>query len=262
MFIDDIVRHKRIEIGERKRKQTFQELVASIPETHSLPRSSFIESIKRAPGEGLRLIAEIKKASPSKGELRRDFYPEKIAQIYERCGANAISVLTDEKFFQGSLEHLRIASHAVDIPALRKDFILDEYQIIEAKVYGARAVLLIVSILGKGELITLIKAAEGQEMDTLVEVHNERELDIALECGAKILGINNRDLRSFDVDLSVCESLSPKVPTGLTVVVESGIQTRQDVRRIKSLSVDAILVGEAFMKSEDIGSKAHELMGG
>lgn len=203
------------------------------------------------PGEGkLAVIAEIKKASPSAGVIAKSFYPVEIAEDYELNGANAISVLTDTKFFQGSLGDLAIVRAAVSLPLLRKDFILDEIQIAESAVNGADAVLLIVAALEQRQLVDLLGAAKSYRLSALVEVHALDELHRALEAGAEIVGINNRDLGTFDVDLGVTESLCREVPDNVILVSESGIKTSRDVARVKACGADAILVGEALMRGE------------
>jgi len=200
--------------------------------------------------EKLAVIAEIKKASPSAGVIAKSFEPVEIAKNYERAGANAISVLTDSKFFQGSLEHLRNVRNAVSLPLLRKDFIWDRAQIAESAANGADAILLIVAALTQDQLVRLLKGAKEFRLDALVEVHSVDELQRALEAGAEIVGINNRDLTTFDVDLTVTEKLCRDIPDEITLVSESGIKTPQDVARVKACGVDAVLVGEALMRGE------------
>jgi indole-3-glycerol phosphate synthase len=204
----------------------------------------------RSTEEKIAAIAEVKKASPSAGVIAKSFDPVEIAKNYERSGANAISVLTDEKFFQGSLEYLRNIRSAVSLPLLRKDFILDGAQIAESIVNGADAILLIVAALTQDQLVRLLKDAKEYRVDALVEVHKLDELKRALEAGAEIVGINNRDLTTFDVDLGVTERLCREVPDGVVLVSESGIKTPQDVARVKACGVDAVLVGEALMRGE------------
>lgn len=200
--------------------------------------------------EKLAVIAEIKKASPSAGVIAKTFEPVEIAKNYERTGANAISVLTDSKFFQGSLEHLRNIRNAVSLPLLRKDFIWDRVQIAESAANGADAILLIVAALTQDQLVRLLKGAKELRLDVLVEVHSVDELQRALEAGAEIIGINNRDLATFDVDLAVTEKLCRDVPDEIILVSESGIKTPQDVARLRACGVDAVLVGEALMRGE------------
>ena len=210
---------------------------------------SFRKAIESA-GEKLAIIAEIKKASPSAGVIVESFDPVTIAKNYERAGASAISVLTDVKFFQGSLEHLRNVRSAVSLPLLRKDFIWDRAQIAESAANGADAILLIVAALTQDQLVRMLKAAKEFRLDALVEVHSVDELQRALEAGAEIVGINNRDLTTFDVDLAVTEKLCREVPDEIILVSESGIKTPRDVARMKACGVDALLVGEALMRGE------------
>ena len=200
--------------------------------------------------EKLAIIAEVKKASPSAGLIAKSFEPVEIARNYERNGANAISVLTDSKFFKGKLQHLADVRSAVSIPLLRKDFILDEIQIAESAVNGADAILLIVAALEQKQLIELLRVMATYQLDALVEVHTRNELNRALDAGAKIVGINNRNLTTFDVDLAVTEELCRKVPDEIILISESGIKTTQDVARMKGCGVDTILVGEALMRGE------------
>jgi len=200
--------------------------------------------------EKTAIIAEIKKASPSAGVIAKSFDPVEIAKKYERDGANAISVLTDSKFFQGSLEHLRNVRSAVSLPVLRKDFIWDRAQLAESAANGADAILLIVAAVTQDQLVRLLKDAKEYRLDALVEVHSIDELQRAREAGAEIVGINNRDLTTFDVDLAVTEKICREVPDEIILVSESGIKTARDVARVKACGVDAILVGEALMRGE------------
>src|SRR5438309_9852954 len=210
---------------------------------------SFHSALARADGK-LALIAEIKKASPSAGVIAQSFDPVAIAKHYERAGAAAISVLTDERFFQGKLDHLVDVRRAVSVPLLRKDFVLDEIQIAEAAANGADAILLIAAALEHKQLVDLCAVAANYRLDALVEIHSREELDCALEAGAKIIGINNRDLATFDVDLSVTENLCRHVPDEIVLVSESGLKSAEDVARIQACGVDAVLIGEALMRGE------------
>jgi len=209
----------------------------------------FREAIESS-DQTIAVIAEIKKASPSAGVIAESFEPVEIAKSYESAGANAISVLTDTKFFQGSLEHLKNVRSAVSLPLLRKDFIWDRAQIVESVANGADAVLLIVAAVTQDQLVRLLKAAKEYRLDALVEVHSVDELQRATEAGAEIIGINNRNLTTFDVDLAVTEKICREVPDEMVLVSESGIKTLEDVRRIKACGVDAILVGEALMRGQ------------
>jgi indole-3-glycerol phosphate synthase len=201
-------------------------------------------------GEKLAVVAEIKKASPSAGVIAKTFEPVKIAKNYESAGASAISVLTDTQFFQGNLQYLADVRRAVSVPLLRKDFVLHEIQIAESAANGADAILLIVAALEQEQLVDLLRAGADYRLDALVEVHAREELNRALDAGAKIIGINNRNLATFDVDLAVTEELCREVPDEIVLVSESGIKTPQDVARVKACGVDAVLVGEALMRGE------------
>ncbi len=205
------------------------------------------------------LIAEVKKASPSKGVIREDFDPTAIARSYERGGARCLSVLTDTDFFQGRLEDLAQARESVSLPALRKDFILDPLQMLEARAWGADGVLMIVAALGDGVLVELLATAHGLGMDALVEVHDGRELERAVAAGADMIGINNRDLRTFEVDIETTRRLAAGVPEGVVLVAESGISSRADIESLKPCGIDAVLVGEGLMRAADIEAAVREL---
>jgi indole-3-glycerol phosphate synthase len=200
-----------------------------------------------------RVIAEIKRRSPSRGEIRADFDPCAIAKSYADAGAAALSVLTDVHYFGGHLDHLRQVRALVDLPILRKDFVVDAYQLDEARLAGADAVLLIVAALAPDALERLHGAARARGLDVLVEVHDDAELERALDIGARLIGINNRDLRTFDVDLATSERLAPRVGGGRTVVAESGIFTSEDMRRLEAAGVHAHLIGESLMRQPDPG---------
>lgn len=206
-------------------------------------------ALQREPGQ-VALIAEIKKASPSAGVILESFDPLEIAKNYARAGVDAISVLTDEQFFQGRLSYLDLIRPATSQPLLRKDFILDEIQIAESSASGADAILLIVAALEQRHLVALLETAEIYQLDALVEVHTLAELERALETSARIIGINNRNLATFEVDLGVTERLSEEVPDEIVLVSESGIKTAEDLARIKACGVDAVLIGEALMRAQ------------
>jgi indole-3-glycerol phosphate synthase len=199
--------------------------------------------------DGIVVIAELKKASPSKGLIRAQFDPGSLAKELEGAGAAALSVLTDEEFFQGSLENLRLASASVAIPCLRKDFIVDEFQLLEARANCADAVLLIVAALTQQELVALSDGAEELGLDVLCEVHDEAELDRALDAGSTLIGVNNRDLKTFKVDLENSCRLAEKMPRGIVTVAESGISTGADLARLRSVGYNAFLMGESLMKA-------------
>jgi indole-3-glycerol phosphate synthase len=243
--LDEIISAKRREVKQLRSR-------AADLEQQARSRNDFrdFRSALQLAEEKLAIIAEIKKASPSAGVIAESFDPVEIAKDYERNGANAISVLTDTQFFQGKLQDLADVRRAVSAPLLRKDFILDEIQIAESAANGADAILLIVAALEQEELVDLLHATSTYRLDALVEVHAREELNRALEAGAKIVGINNRNLATFDVDLAVTEELCREVPDEIVLVSESGIKTPQDVARVKACGVDAILVGEALMRRE------------
>ena len=226
---------------------------------NTLTRShSFYDALDRS--DRLNLIAEMKKASPSRGVLREEYDPVEIAIDYESHGAAAISILTEEDYFQGALEHIQRARPNVSRPLLRKDFIFDPYQIYETAAAGADAVLLIAAILDATMLKNLIRLAEEVGLDVLVEVHNLQELHTTLGCGARIIGINNRDLTTLQVDLHTTLQLAPHVPDSAILVSESGIQTADDIRMLRDVGCDAFLIGEAFMKSDKPGRALRELI--
>jgi indole-3-glycerol phosphate synthase len=251
------------EILETKRREIAKMLHrAELLRAGALQRNdfrSFQGAIDRGPA-ALGLIAEVKKASPSAGVIAQSFEPVKIARTYESAGANAISVLTDGPFFQGSLSDMTRVRAAVGVPVLRKDFILHEAQIYEAVCAGADAILLIVAALEQRELERLLAVATDFQLDVLVEVHTIEELDRALETDARIIGINNRNLATFQVDLKTTEALSEQVPEEIVLVSESGIKTAQDTRRVLESGCNAILVGETLMRAEDVGGKVEELV--
>ena len=256
-ILDDIVAHKRREIDAAKTARP-ESMVRAAAEAAPPPRKFF--DALAAPGP-IKLIAEVKKASPSAGVIRADFDPVEIAQIYERHGAACLSVLTDEKFFQGSLEYLRNIRATVGLPVLRKDFILDKYQLYEARAAGADAVLLIAECLDDCHLRSLHNEAVELGMAPLVELYEPENLPRVLEAGATLIGINNRDLRTFKTDLDHTLRLREKVPDNFVLVSESGIRTRADVERLEAAGVDAILVGETLMASPDIGGAVDALLG-
>jgi len=210
-------------------------------------------------GSSLRLIAEIKKASPSKGILRPDFNPAELARDYARAGAAAISVLTEAKYFLGRLEDITTVREEVSLPILRKDFIFDEYQLYESAAWGADAILLIAAILGRRQLNEYMFLSRRLGLRCLVEVHNESEVGQALHAGAKIIGINNRDLATFKTDIETTGRLRPLIPAGHLVVSESGITSREDIKKIREWGVNAVLVGEALVTAADPAAKIEEL---
>ncbi len=257
-ILDRIVAAKREELAAAKAALPLAALKARLAEA---PVARPFARALRTPG--ISLIAEVKKASPSRGVLRADFDPVALAKEYADAGAAAISVLTDEEHFQGSLAHLAaIRGELPDgPPLLRKDFLFDKYQLYEARCSGADAVLLIAAILERPALAALIALAKALGMDALVEVHDEIELERAESAGAEMIGINNRDLRTFEVDLATTERLAPLAPPEATIVAESGIFTRDDVRRLGKCGAHAVLIGEALVTAVDPGAKVKELFG-
>lgn len=255
-ILDTIVARKRGEIAAAKAarpRDLLDQMLAAAP-----PVRDFAAALRRP---GLQVIAEVKKASPSAGVIRADFDPVRIALTYERHGAACVSVLTDEHFFQGHLDYLTAVRGAVGIPALRKEFILDEYQLAEARVAGADAVLLIAEILPGDEMKTLHRQATALGLHVLVELHDADQLSRVIDAGATLIGINNRDLRTFKTSLDHTLDLLGRVPAGSVVVSESGIKTNADMKRLEAAGVKAVLVGESLMRAEDIGKALDDLRG-
>jgi indole-3-glycerol phosphate synthase len=257
MILDDIVADNVLDLEERKKKLPLQDLERLI--SIQSPPVSFATAIK---GDKIKFITEVKKASPSKGIIRSQFDHIEIARTYAGNGAAAISVLTENKYFQGSLRYLSEIREALGNkkPLLRKDFIHDIYQVYEARAYGADAILLITAILTRAKLCELLEVSHMLGMCCLVEVHDTKELNVAMSSEAKIIGINNRDLKTFKVDLGTTERLRPLINKDHIVVSESGIQNRADVLKLQELGIDALLIGEAFMSADNIGNKMKELM--
>lgn len=253
-ILKKILQRKAEEIGERAQRLSIQKLSQQVEGAPPV-RGFFKALINKLSEHQSAVIAEIKKASPSKGLLREFFYPEMIARSYEKGGAACLSVLTDHDFFKGSEADLQKARNACNLPVLRKDFIIDPYQIYEARVIGADCILLIVAALGDSLLLELAQLAEHLNMDVLVEVHNSEELERALVLNTPLIGINNRDLRSFKTKLKTTFDLLPQIPSERLVVTESGIHSPADVRKMKKNGVNAFLIGEAFMKAEDPAAK-------
>jgi indole-3-glycerol phosphate synthase len=253
-ILDEILEVKRTEVSKAKSKFAADQL-ASAAESWEEPTRGFLRLL--CDGSRPRIIAEIKRCSPSRGEIRADFDPVICAKAYADAGAAAISVLTDSDYFGGALRDLTAVRGAVPLPLLRKDFIIDTYQIDESRVAGADAVLLIAASfpaeVRAAELQRLSGRARALGLDALVEVHDEREFELAVDCGATLIGVNNRDLRTFEVDLGISERLAPRVPDGVVMVAESGIFKECDVTRLESAGADAFLVGEALMREPDIG---------
>jgi indole-3-glycerol phosphate synthase len=256
-ILDKIVARKRQDLAEVRLRIPESELHVRLK--RATPARDFGASLNK-PGE-VRIIAEVKKASPSAGVLREDFDPVAIARTYANHGAACISVLTDEPFFQGKLEDLTAVRQGVDIPVLRKDFIVDSYQLLEARAAGADAVLLIGEILPDPDLGRLIGEADDLGLQSLVELYDADNLPRVVTAGAKIVGINNRDLRSFTTRLEHTLDLAPKLPPHCILVSESGIRNRKDILRLQEAGVHAVLIGETLMRANDIGAKLDELRG-
>jgi len=257
MILDRIVADNLEELESRKRSFPLKEW-----QRVALEQPLPLDFVSALHGNHIKLIAEVKKASPSKGIIRPDFNPVEIAQTYAGNGAAAISVLTEAKYFQGSLDHLRDIRRALGnrLPLLRKDFLCDPYQVYESRAYGADSLLLIVAILTPDKLEELFGLSHELGMSCLVEVHNEAELEIALNSGAKVIGINNRDLSTFDVDLTITKRLRPLIPQDRIVVSESGIKDHSDMEKMKRWGVDAVLIGESLLSASDITAKMKELL--
>jgi len=258
MILDRIVEEKRKEIERAKVEFPLKELIEMSGNFAGHLRD-FKETISRK-GQ-INLIAEIKKASPSKGILREDFEPVEIARAYEASGACALSILTEEKFFQGNIGYLKTVREAVNLPILRKDFIIDEYQIYESVCAGADSVLLIAQLLSEEQLKEFSRLCAQLNLDAVCEVHSEEDLDKVLRQDLEIIGINNRNLQTFKEDLQVTSGLIKRIPKGKVVISESGIKSFEDVKFLQSLGVNTVLIGEAFMYSTDIAAKVKEVMG-
>lgn len=256
-ILDKIIAWKRDEIAHHKRARPIEAVRAEIG-LSPLPRD--LAAALRAPG--VSLIAEVKRASPSKGLLRHNLDAVALAQEYEANGAAAISVLTDQHFFQSELGHLQAVRQNVDLPVLRKDFIFDPYQVYEARAHGADALLLIVAILSDGLLAELLALTHELGMTALVEVHNEEELTRALRLRPRVVGINNRNLHDFSVDLATFGRLRPLLTDATVAVSESGVHTAADVRHLAEMGADAVLVGEALVTAPDVAAKVRELAAG
>jgi len=255
-MLDKIIAQKREEVEQRKKGASMtylQELIA-----HEKPPLDFALALK---GDHIRLIAEVKQASPSRGVLSLNFNPIELALIYAEGGASAISVLTEPNYFMGSIEHLAAIREVVKLPLLRKDFIFDPYQVYESRAYGADALLLITAILSQGQLKDLVSLSHSLGLKCLVEVHNGDEVERALLSEAEIIGINNRDLTTFTVDINTTHRLRPLIPKQRTVVSESGIKSSKDMEKLGKWSVHAVLVGEALVTASDIPAKMKELIG-
>lgn len=256
--LDEIIEHKLKEVASAKAKTPFEELQSQLADAP--PVRSFYKALSSGTNPGL--IAEVKKASPSAGIIRDDFSPVEIAKTYESAGANCLSVLTDENFFQGHLDFLRQIRSEVSIPVMRKEFIIDRYQILEARVAGADCCLLIAECLDDAQLQDLHDYAHQLGMDTLIELYEPANLSRVLNTGGKLIGINNRDLRTFATSLEHTFELKKKIPDDVLLVSESGIRTHEDIVRLRNAGVGGVLVGESLMRKPDIGAAVKELMTG
>jgi indole-3-glycerol phosphate synthase len=251
MILDDIIAKTKADLEKREKEYTMDWLGKSLAFNARVPRD-VIPHLTATEEEPYRIISEVKKASPSKGVIREDFDPLAIAQAYERGGANAISVLTEPHFFQGNLEYLAGIRRYVGIPLLRKDFIVSKYQLLEALVYGADFVLLIAAALSKKELKELLNYSRHLGMEPLVEVHDKSDLTKAIYAGADIIGINHRNLQTFEMDMNLCYDLIPLIPNGKVIVAESGIYEHGQLEDLNKVGVDAFLVGESLMRQDDV----------
>jgi indole-3-glycerol phosphate synthase len=248
--LDSIVTAARQRVSEHRRRADLGALERAA--ANHTPRG-FLDQLRRVSQDGIAIIAELKKASPSKGLIRADFRPSALGRELEQAGAAALSVLTDEPFFRGSLVYLREASSSTSLPCLRKDFIVDEYQIVEARANFADAVLLIVAALTQQELVSLAESARSHQLEVLCEAHDERELERALDAGCRLIGINSRDLRTFEVTLDRALKLAEKIPPGCFRVAESGIHSGADLVRLRAAGYEGFLIGESLMKAERPG---------
>jgi len=255
--LDEIVAHKRSELAELKPCRPLPDLIAAC--RGLAPARDFEAALRPPPGERVRLIAEVKRGSPSRGLFRADLDPVAQAGIYAGAGAAAVSVLTDARYFHGSLDDLVSVRAAVAVPVLRKEFIVDEYQVWEARAAGADAVLLIVAALDDAALRDLLHAAKGAGLATLVEVHTAAELDRALRLGAPVIGVNNRDLQTLTTSLEASLRLLPQIPPGPVTVSESGLASAADVEAVVAAGAHAVLVGETLLRAGDVAAKVREL---
>ena len=258
-ILDTIIAHKHTEVRQRQARLPLVELAARAKDAP--PPRDFLGALQRPKAGPVTLIAEIKKASPSAGVIRADFDPVAIAKAYEDGGASCLSVLTDEKFFQGHDEFLIAVRAAVALPVIRKDFVVSEWQIYESRSLRADAVLLIVAALSPAQIADYQEVAHSLGMAALVEVHTEAEMEVALGTNAKLIGINSRDLNTFVTDLGTVERLAAMVPSNVTLVAESGLKTPADIQRVANAGAKAILVGETLMRAADIGAAVRGLLG-
>jgi indole-3-glycerol phosphate synthase len=262
MILHEIIEYKKKELEETKAIESLEEIKGKIRDAPS-PRNFYtiFNSTVRDDDEATKIVAEIKKTSPSKGLICPSFDPLRIGRIYAENGASAISVLTERQFFQGDLAFIKMLKHEIALPLLRKDFIFDEYQVYESLAAGADAFLLIARILEEDELRNLLSIGDELNLAALVEVHCKEDLDKALSAGAKLIGINNRDLDTFTVDLNTTFSLLPSIPKNFSVISESGIFSRDEIIKLQEKGVNVFLIGEALLREKDIGKKLKQLVG-
>lgn len=256
-ILDEIIEYKKSEVARKKEQLPLNKILSGIDKL-SPPRD--FSSAIGSPGK-LHLIAEIKKSSPSAGEIAKNFDVREIAKQHEQSGADAISVLTDIKFFQGDILYIDIVKQMTSLPVLRKDFIVDEYQIYESRYFGADAILLIAAVLDKEKIQNFLKIASELKLSVIAEVHKEEELGAVLETEAGIIGINNRNLSDLAVDMNTTLKLKPKIPKGKIVISESGIKNKDDIAKLRNCGVNAVLIGEHFMKSKNIKESVEDLFG-
>lgn len=257
-ILDDIIAYKRVEVARAKADKAIGALEILAKET--APPRGFEQALRRKGANGIALIAEIKKASPSKGLIRADFDPPSLARAYAEGGAACLSVLTDGPSFQGSPEHLRRAREAVALPIIRKDFMIDPYQVVEARAFGADCILLIMASLSDAQANELAAAARQYGLDILIETHDAAEIRRALTLGPGMIGVNNRDLKTFVTDLGATERLAAFVPKDRLLVSESGIDSPADLARLKSAGAGAFLVGESLMRQGDVAAATRDLL--
>lgn len=253
--LEDIIEHKKHKLEKAERDLPLAEIEKM---ASPVKNRGFKSAISK--GNKVNLIAELKKASPSHGVIRHDYDPEAIARIYKKSGASALSVLTEDKYFQGSLDHIQDVKRAVDLPVMRKDFIISEYQIYESAIAGADAVLLIAAALDRGMLKALFHEAKSLGMDVVIEVHDQRDLDKALGVDAEIIGINNRNLKTMEVEIGITRELAVKVPAGKVMISESGLREPEEVQSLAPAGIKAVLIGTAFMEADDIGAEVKRVM--
>jgi len=261
MILDDIIKQTKIDVKKREKEFSLDWLGRSLAFNARAPRD-VISKLKSTDSDPYRIIAEVKQASPSKGIIKEDFDPLAIAQDYEAGGASAISVLTEPHFFKGDIEYLAGIRRYVGIPLLRKDFIVSKYQVLESLVYGADFILLIAKALSKKDLKDLLNYTRHLGMEALVEIHDKKDLTKAIYCGANIIGINHRDLHTFEMNMNLCHELINLIPNGKVIIAESGIKEHKQLKELSDIGVDAFLVGESLMREDNIQEALRKLKTG